>query len=190
MSDVDTFLAFAGEGRYAKGDIPTVTDNRNRFDLGVGVYTYVTSKLMQETNYYTTPGKVVERTQFETDYCTLADNSSTCATEDGKFFYWSPATHRPYELRSKGKPVVGFEQLLGHFDENGGGWADMQLLFDGAWNCTGSGWAGGKVVNEQKNGMVDASCLSQLPVYYECGTACAVDVRAGGNCPFGFTRRC
>ncbi|KAL9024394.1 MAG: hypothetical protein Q9196_006548 [Gyalolechia fulgens] len=160
VSDVDTFLAFAGEGRFAAERTPNVSaSNRNAaFDLSTGLYTYVTSKLMQESTYFAAPRKVVERAQFEAEYCVIG-NYSSCETDDGKVFYWSPTTHRPYELRSKSKPIVRFSELMSRFQDDG--WANAQLLFDGAWNCTANWWAGGKVANLGVNGSVDASCLME-----------------------------
>lgn len=72
---------------------------------------------------------------------------------------------------------------------------DMPTLFDGAYNCTAQGRAGGSVVNvnagggsgEGGTGTLDMSCLSRLPIYLPCKTACPTSVLVDGKCPFGFT---
>lgn len=78
--------------------------------------------------------------------------------------------------------------LMGHIENDN--FADPQLLFDGNYNCTAEGKAGGFVVNPGPNGTVDVSCVSQLPMYLECGTPCPPSTQVGGKCPFGYTRRC
>lgn len=72
---------------------------------------------------------------------------------------------------------------------------DMPTLFDGAYNCTAEGKAGGAVVNTNVGaggdgngpGTLDMSCLSRLPIYLQCKDACPMSVRVDGKCPFGFT---
>ncbi len=65
--------------------------------------------------------------------------------------------------------------------------AYMPVLFDGAYNCTMAGKAGGSVVNLNADGSLDVACLSALPIYLSKGSSCpAGAVQVGGKCPFGF----
>lgn len=151
LSDIPTFLAFAGEGRFTTDSYPNVPLDPG-FDLGTGLHTFVTSKLMQMNNYYAVPMDVV------TDEMA----TKTAAENTDAVYHWSRNTHRLYELRAKGKPVIDkatlYEEHLMNND-----WADAQLLFDGSYNCTAVGNAGGAIVHLPNN-VTDVSCVSQLPM--------------------------
>ena len=63
---------------------------------------------------------------------------------------------------------------------------DLPVLFDGAYNCTFAGQAGGSVVSFNKDGSLDMACLSVLPMYVGKGGGCPDGaVLVGGKCPFG-----
>ncbi|KAL9601659.1 MAG: hypothetical protein Q9219_002379 [cf. Caloplaca sp. 3 TL-2023] len=192
MSDIPSFLAFAGNGRFVDAEAPTIPAAvpETYFDLFAGLHTFVVSKLMESNGYYATPGGIVaDQAAFEkANQCSTASNSG-CITRNGRVFYRSPSTHRQYELRAKaGSPVVKLSELMEQIGNQG--WAEPQLLFDGNYNCTAAGKAGGTIVNPGRNDTVDVGCVSQLPMYLECGTVCPTEVLVGGKCPFGFTRRC
>ncbi|KAL8896959.1 MAG: hypothetical protein Q9207_007462 [Kuettlingeria erythrocarpa] len=139
LSDIPTFLAFAGEGRFTTDSYPNVPFDPG-FDLGTGLHTFVTSKLMQMNNYYAVPMDVV----------TEAIATKTAADNKNALYHWSSNTRRLYELRAKGKPVIDkvtlYEEHLMNND-----WADPQLLFDGSYNCTAAGNAGGAIVHLPNN---------------------------------------
>lgn len=69
------------------------------------------------------------------------------------------------------------------------GRADAQLLFDGNYNCTIAGNAG-RGIAILNDGGVDASCVSQLPMYLDCTTACPPQNLVDGKCPFGHWQAC
>lgn len=153
MTDISTFIDFTSEGRFTNQDGPTVIPADRDFDIATGVHTFVLSKLMQADNYYAIPMEVVDQTTFD----------SLSANDKNKYYYWSPSTHRMYELRNKGSGHIDTFTLGGHIVNDR--WADAQLLFDGNYNCTAAGNAGGKIVNEKpNNGGIDVSCVSQLPM--------------------------
>ncbi|KAL8704763.1 MAG: hypothetical protein Q9225_008066, partial [Loekoesia sp. 1 TL-2023] len=159
LSDVDTFLAFAGNGRFVTEDIPGIIPSMlgKDFDIFTGVHTFVTSKLMQGHDIFATPGDIVDQSPFESNTDCVASISSGCTTRDGRVFYWSPSTHRQYELRYKSNRWnVNLPDLIQHIGNDN--FADPQLLFDGNYNCTAEGKAGGYVVNPGPNGTVDVSC--------------------------------
>lgn len=172
LSDIPTFLAFAGEGRFTTGNTPIIPPE---LDIAAGVKTFVASKLMQADGMYAVPGRLVDN---------IADAATAGENKNG-VYYRSPSTRRQYELRSKGQTQMPLRTLLDNVLYHG--WADPQLLFDGNYNCTAAGWAGAGIVNRVGEvGGGDVSCLSQLPMYLEKGTPCPTDVLVGGRCPFGY----
>lgn len=62
---------------------------------------------------------------------------------------------------------------------------DLPVLFDGAYNCTFEGRAGGSVVGVGADGSLDVACLSVLPMYVGKGGCPDGAVLVGGKCPFG-----
>lgn len=83
-----------------------------------------------------------------------------CDRGEGGVFYLSPETGRVYRFRYQGngsKTTVGEAQLLGLMRD--GGWADLPGLFDGGWNCTVQGLAGGDVVHAVVSFGVFVSCV-------------------------------
>ncbi|KAL8854444.1 MAG: hypothetical protein Q9221_000714 [Calogaya cf. arnoldii] len=153
MSDLPTFILFASEGRFTTNNAYPSVPFSPDFRIATGLDTFVTSKLMQSDTFYAIPMEVVDQATYE----------STSAQNKGNYYYWSPATHRMYELRNKGKSRNDKFTMGGHILNDA--WANAQLLFDGSYNCTAAGNAGGKIVNEKPdNGGIDISCVSQLPM--------------------------
>ncbi|KAL9010990.1 MAG: hypothetical protein Q9180_009239, partial [Flavoplaca navasiana] len=149
MSNITTFTNFASEGRFTPSpSIPTNT----YFNPAAGLQTFVLSKLMQIDTYYAIPMEVVDRATYE----------STSAADTRNYYYWSPSTHRMYELRNKGRPHIDKFALAEHIVNDG--WGDAQLLFDGSYNCTAAGNAGAAIVNEKPDGGIDIGCVGQLPM--------------------------
>lgn len=153
MTNISTFIDFTSEGRFTNQDGPPIVPADRDFDIATGVHTFVLSRLMQADSYYAIPMEVVDQTTFE----------SLSANDKSKYYYWSPSTHRMYELRNKGSAHIDTFTLGGHIVNDG--WADAQLLFYGNYNCTAVGNAGGAIFNEKpNNGGIDVSCVSQLPM--------------------------
>ncbi|KAL8662970.1 MAG: hypothetical protein Q9202_004293 [Teloschistes flavicans] len=196
MSDIPTFLAFTRAGLFANSTLNAIIPRlvSRAHDLAGGLNTFITSKFLQAYGIFATPSNnaIDDRSTFETqNRCTLNAASWCVSTRDRRsVYYWSPATHRQYQLRSKGATPITMPDLMRKITE--AGWADAEVLFDGNFNCTARGNAGGRIVFVgEEDGVVDASCVSQLPMYLECGTACPTDVVVGeGKCPFGFDRGC
>ncbi|KAL9577187.1 MAG: hypothetical protein Q9212_006528 [Teloschistes hypoglaucus] len=164
LSDIPTFLAVAQNGHFVGNNQAVLADNAQT-DLNVGVKTFVTSRLMQNDGIFATPGDVVAPPS--TAVCSSL-NGTLCSTTKGKVFYWSPATHRQYELRQKHIPALTLPDLMDKIQNQG--WADPELLFDGNYNCTIAGNAG-KGIAILNGGGVDVSCVSQLPMYLESESA-------------------
>ena len=72
-----------------------------------------------------------------------------------------------------------------------GGWATPQQLYQGSFDCAGSGGFGQNVINLNA-GALDVSCLSQLTECYSGGGKgfCATNLVNGGcpvqTCPTGY----
>ncbi|KAL8840530.1 MAG: hypothetical protein Q9176_003857 [Flavoplaca citrina] len=148
MSNITTFINFTSEGRFT----PYPSIPSTRFNPAAGLQTFLLSKLMQTDTYYAIPMEVVDRATYE----------STSAADTRNYYYWSPSTHRMYELRNKGRVHIDKFALADHILNDG--WGDAQLLFDGSYNCTAAGNAGAAIVNEKPDGGIDFSCVSQLPM--------------------------
>ncbi|KAL9628545.1 MAG: hypothetical protein Q9204_005823 [Flavoplaca sp. TL-2023a] len=171
MSDITTFINFTSEGRFTPApSIPTIT----YINPAAGLQTFLLSKLMQIDTYYAIPMEVVDRATYE----------STSAANTRNYYYWSPSTHRMYELRNKGRVHIEKFALAEHISNDR--WGDAQLLFDGGYNCTAAGNAGAAIVNEKPDGGIDFSCVSQLPMYLPRNTPCPPSTPVGGVCPFGY----
>ena len=148
MTNITTFINFTSEGRFT----PSPSIPSTRFNPAAGLQTFLLSKLMQTDTYYAIPMEVVDRATYE----------STSAANTRNYYYWSPSTHRVYELRNKGRVHIEKFSLAEHILNDR--WGDAQLLFDGSYNCTAAGNAGAAIVNEKPDGGIDFSCVSQLPM--------------------------
>jgi len=144
----------------------------------------------------------------------FSTNTTVCETASGEAIFRSPITQRIFALRYQGakdnqklSPIemlnsvqnytaaASVSTALGSSTTVDSTVVDMPTLFDGAWNCTAEDKAGGGVVNINAGGgsggdgtgTLDMSCLSRLPIYLPCKTACPTSLLVGGKCPFGFT---
>ncbi|KAL8735727.1 MAG: hypothetical protein Q9181_002710 [Wetmoreana brouardii] len=147
LSDVPAFLAFANHGRFSKDTFPNVPSFDAPADLNVGMNTFVVSKFMGRDGIYAMPGDIID--SLSADQCSSINGTLCRTSSNGKVFYWSPATHRQYELRSKkGNPAL--PDLMDKIENQG--YADSQLLFDGSYNCTAAGNSGAAIANLGKDG--------------------------------------
>lgn len=140
---------------------------------------------------------------------TAADaNSQTGSHELGKEATWtegveqaaryrSPVTNRTYTLRYRGpgNPPISQTDMLGQLNgflrgsEGSGnyGVAATSALFDGAYQCTFEGRAGGALVAVGADGSVDTSCVSVLPMLLAEGSPFPEGAKLEGEkCPFGY----
>ena len=189
LSSIATFLAVAADGLLSGIDTPQVPTS---VDVNIGLNTFVTSKLMQNAGMYAVPGDVIDSLSSTAGCESVSVNSTICVPGNGKVRYRSPSTRRFYELSSKaGNAAPSPQDLVTSITDDG--WADMEFLFDGSYNCTFNGRAGREIVavDDSKEGGLDLSCIGQLPIYLECGTECPEGaVLVGGQCPFGRYRQC
>ncbi|KAL8675640.1 MAG: hypothetical protein Q9224_007446, partial [Gallowayella concinna] len=192
MSDLSEFLAFTDKGRFtAQGPPPDLSIADRGADTSIGRNTFLTSKLMEKTGFYAIPGAVINETNNPT--CQDGSNETGRICKADNWVYRSPTTRRTYTLMAKAPPQntpqMKIDDLVAKLNE--GLWADRELLFDGNYNCTLQGRAGREIAALNAQGKMDVSCVSQLPMYLDCGTPCPTGaVLVGRICPFGNWQKC
>ena len=186
MSDMPTFVTFAESGRFSGSQsmsLPQKTDG-----LDYALTTYLTSETMGKNGWFMSPhlgpyptAASVEAQTSPGFACKMGPNN-VCTAYGGNAIYWSQASQRAYSL-SKLHPnndKTPFQLLQ---DIAGNSWASLEVLFDGAFNCTSEGKAGSTAINFNWDGTLDIGCVSQLPVKLACGYACPAPL-INGKCPF------
>lgn len=155
MSDVATFIAFATNGIFSTP--LTAEDLPNFYGQGLmgALGTFILSQVLASKSMSATP----------------CSSGNQCHS-----FYQSPVTQRQYSFDSNTYQVMN--QAQDSLD------VDLPTLFDGAYNCTFAGLAGGSVVSVQANGPLNVACLSALPMYIQ-GDCPEGATFVGGKCPFG-----
>lgn len=189
MTDHTHFLGFANRGAYNGDPPPSFTAFPRSFQSASNIYAY--SALLQQNGRYAVPGAPVaglEAFQADCEENTFNEPGSFC-TKNGKTIYWSASTNRTYAFSHKGGGPSDTDLLTRIVSDN---WLSLELLFDGSYNCTYVGSAGGDVLQLNYDGTPDVSCLSQLPIYLNCNpkAACPTRVLVDGKCPFGYDGRC
>ena len=193
MSDMPTFVAFAESGRFSSNEslsLPSKTDG-----LDYGLTTYLLSETMAKNGWYACPhlgpypsAASVEAKTYPGWGCTM-DSNNVCSTVGDDALYWSQSTGRVYALSQKGgdsnskRPKQLTQDILSN------GWAALDVLFDGAYNCTAEGKAGSVSINFNWDGTLDIACISQLPMLLACQAPCIVPP-INGKCPFGNVPYC
>ena len=136
------------------------------------------------------PGRSVATFEaFQVDCEAGSIKNAEFCTKKGQGTYWSSCTQRTYTFRYKGKAEVFSDATSSLLDQiQKSRWASLLWMFDGSYNCTAAGRAGGSVLHNNDDGSVDFSCLSRLPMYLPCDrdTSCPTDVQVDGECPFGY----
>ena len=181
MTDMPTFVTFVQSGKYSgqgSYSIPNET-----VGLDIALKTYLSSMAMKGNGWWVSPLPGLYRPGDVTDEgtCNFADNN-VCVGAADSAWYLSPDTSRLYSLQhSKGYASISPYQLTQDLVNNQ--WAPLNVLFDGAFNCTAKGKAGSTDIQFTKNGTVDISCISQIPLYFGCGPVCPAPF-INGSCPF------
>ncbi|KAI4106976.1 MAG: hypothetical protein L6R37_001869 [Teloschistes peruensis] len=203
LANVSSFLDFTRMGTFSDPSTDTAARvlNDRYADLNVGVNTFVTGKMMQDNGYFAIP-----RASAPDGFAPIVDclnaTNTTCVMANGTVFFWSLTTHRLYELQSSSSaPPVATNDLLDQIERLR--WANLQLLFDGAYNCTFSGKSGGQnpvvSVTDAPDGTwsTNVGCISQLPMYLDCDADCPAYAARGRNrkinssaCLFGYQPGC
>ncbi len=185
MTDMPTFVAFAESGRFSGSEtlsLPAKTDG-----LDYALTTYMLSEAMAKNGWYIVPHLGPYNSAAEVANgpfgCTMGPNN-VCTVDDQASF-WSESSRRVYTLTNaehndnKKTPLQLTQDIISN------GWAALNVLFDGAFNCTAEGKAGSAAVNFNWDGTLDIACVSQLSVYIACGAPCPAPL-INGKCPFGW----
>ncbi|KAL8799504.1 MAG: hypothetical protein Q9182_005842 [Xanthomendoza sp. 2 TL-2023] len=134
MTDAPTFVAFANNGRYISN--PPLDPNQIRNDLAITLQTYIVSESLKQNNWWALPLKISTKEEYENlrdppGGCTIHGCSTPSISVDQ--IYWSPASGRQYRLQHNGN-FEGTAKVLNQIRD--ARWANLPLLFDGAYNCT------------------------------------------------------
>lgn len=164
MSDVATFIAFAMDGIFSTPlsamDLPSFYSSGFTGSLD----TFILSQVLASNSMSATPDSTTTTNPCSSGI--LCDSS-----------YLSPVTQRQYSF-SNSNIYSLITQAQSSME------VDLPTLFDGAYNCTFAGLAGGSVVSVQANSPLNVACLSVLPMYIQ-GDCPEGATFVGGKCPFG-----
>lgn len=196
MSDVPTFTSWAAHGLYSGPAFLNVAPNTG---MTSAFTTYLVGEALSQAQFSATPTtKTLFKSAFQ-DGRTCTSQGDVCEDSKHRAYYWSPVTQMQYEIneprdwtKNQGRipaiSLLGYEAsaygLLEYIETSN---VFMPVLFDGAYNCTLEGKAGGSAVNINANGSLDIACLSSLPIYLLRDSSCPFGaVQVDGKCPFGF----
>ena len=210
MSDVPSFIAFASNGSFSGSNMPSLATQTQNLDIGFKTYLLTTAMSQNSwrgswTNLVnaTAPPSSNGKATFGQPDTTQSSQSSFFGCDfqsngvclgNGKISHhpkswaeWpSPQTNRAWVMDQcchKNSPTsADLTQLI---IKNG--WGDLATIFDGGYNCTaaaGSRNGDKPVVNISDQGLLDMSCVSQLPIMIGCNQACPVPPSDGGKCAF------
>ncbi|KAL8810882.1 MAG: hypothetical protein Q9200_002230 [Gallowayella weberi] len=192
MTDAPTFVAFADNGRYV--DNPPLDPNEIKNDLAITLQTYLVSESLKQNNWWALPLKISTKEEYDSLHdppggCTIHGCSSPSISPSISVdqIYWSPASGRQYRLQHNGN-FEGTGKVLDQIRD--ARWADLPLLFDGAYNYTFLAQVQNpQPVHVNYDGTLDIGWVSKLPMKIPCGTPCphAAD---DGSCPFPFDADC
>ena len=187
MSDVPTFVKFCESGEWSGAQSLSLPSKVEGLDYALR--TYMTSEVMNQNGWaaYPSIGPYETLQDVENNIsgfnCQMGNNS-VCTNQWGSAYYWSQATGTVYQFFHKNLAYTGvtaYQVLQDTVDNN---WAILEVLFDGAFNCTKEGNFGASVVNFNWDGTLDIACISQLPTYSPCGGLCPMYIGPGKTCPF------
>ena len=211
MSDVPSFLGFASNGSFSGSN--TLSLETQTQDLDIGFKTYLLTTAMSQNSWrgswtnlelstpppYSNgavtigPPNTTQSSQSSFFGCDFQSNgiclgNGKVSTHPKSWAEWpSPQTNRAWVMDQcchKNTPTSA--DLTQMILKNG--WGNLGTIFDGGYNCTaaaGSRSNGGKpVVSISDKGVLDMSCVSQLPIIYGCNQPCPVPPSNGGKCAF------
>ena len=195
MSDVPTFSAWAAHGLYSGSDQEVIVSPAGS-GVATAYGTYIAGEALSQNHFSATPTTQVTKYVFQKSRtCTAAGD--VCKDSSGNY-YWSETTQQQYQINepsnwastSNGEANIvqaGYEATgFGLFQYLETTNIFLPVLFDGAYNCTLEGKAGGSAVNFMADGSLDVACLSSLPIYFTNSACPKGAVRVDGECPFGF----
>lgn len=174
MTDVPTFLSFAGTGLWTTSQSLSLPQQTT--GLTHALYNYITSEVLAKNGWVGTvveldPSKYPSLQSLEqgalSPSLALHCNATTniCESNDkSQTWFWSSNTHRVFSMFGPDFPDYNntWNKVMHEIVDNQ--WADLETLLDGAFNCTFQGRAGKDIVYVDSEGGLDTSCLSRLPI--------------------------
>ena len=194
MNHVPTFSMWAAHGLYS-GATTALSVPQAAVGMTSAFTTYLVGEALSQSHFSATPASTTVTKEAFQDGRTCTTLGDVCKDSRGKTYYWSQAFQTQYQINEPNNwgshstiPLLGFEanayNLLEYIETTD---AYMPVLFDGAYNCTLEGKAGGSSVDINSDGSLDVACLSSLPIYLSKGSPCPDGaVQVDGKCPFGF----
>ena len=135
MTDPGQFVLFAGQGRYS-GQVPLSVPQQTD-SLALSLKTLLTGESLLQNNWYANAG-------WSSEIGTALGSTSGCNNTGSNIwdckdaaYYYSDSTGRYYAFRNKKGGTKNSVNVLQQISSNG--WADMNALFDGGYNCTFEG---------------------------------------------------
>lgn len=166
MTDVPSFTGFASHGLFSGPNnlsLPASSDI-----LALGLRTFVLSTAMSANKWTAFPIQGVTKPDVASSVsgydCTFGANNICTPNHDGGApIFYSDATALAYSLTLTGAGPNGTEFLNDVVEKQ---WSDLELLFDGAYNCsTAPGGSGiGKPLDLFNGSALNLACLSQLKI--------------------------
>ena len=137
MSDVQSFTQFAGYGRYS-GQVPLSVPQQTD-DLSLSLKTFLTGESLLQNSWFANagPSPTTPNRNDLNQWSKCSNQGPGIFSCGGQAYYSSTSTGRYYALRNKKDGSKNSVNILQQISSNG--WADMNVLFDGSYNCTSSG---------------------------------------------------
>ena len=202
MSDVPTFVKFCESGEWSGSESLSLPSKVEGLDYALR--TYMTSEVMRQNGWHSLPHIGPYESVSEVEHplqgfnCQMGNNS-VCTNERGLAYYWSQTTGNVYYFFNTKMEYNGVRPYQILQDTVNNNWAILEVLFDGAFNCTKEGNYGASVVNFNWDGTLDIACISQLPSGYGCTDTnngpitprqCIIPLKDDGSCPFNNENAC
>ncbi|KAL8992332.1 MAG: hypothetical protein Q9169_007179 [Polycauliona sp. 2 TL-2023] len=195
MGDINNFAAFANHGVYTTEKVPDLYKDTS--SIWTALNLYLVSETLSKNGWFIsiedTRSPVSLSGLFRTG-CTPHPPLNKCINPQNKKdeFVWkanfvSENSKRGYILRyhSDNSDLVykSPEEVMSTIKDQG--WADLNVLFDEAYNCRLKGnFNKDGLLTFDETGAIDYDCMSQVPVYRRCGFPCPLEGYDETNCPF------
>ena len=165
MSDVPSFNGFASSGQFSGPNnlsLPTESES-----LALGLRTFILTSAMSANKwsaYSTDDVTMADVASSVSGYdCTFDANNICTKSGGGPAIFYSNSTARAYSLILEGAgpdPATFMNDIVSK------DWSELELLFDGAYNCSmAQGGSGiGKPLSFFNGTDVNLACMSQLPI--------------------------
>ncbi|KAL8730839.1 MAG: hypothetical protein Q9166_003766 [cf. Caloplaca sp. 2 TL-2023] len=175
MSDVPSFIAFAQSGAFSGNQAISLPEETGEATLAFK--TYILTTAMTANEWKVAP-HIMSKEQAAHDWGCTFDENNLC----GDYSFYSDATSRGYSLSNWGEGPRPGEFMKDIITNK---WANLGLMFDGAYECTASGKMGqDPFAGFGLGANFNTACVSQLTNCIACGKECPVAL-IDGVCPFG-----